>query len=90
MSPNRFDAYELDGSVSTDHYYLAHVAVGVLELGMSSYFRWRTKERDFKGAPGYLSELGLYVTWQREDHALQRRIAKALATKEPGEKRGRD
>jgi hypothetical protein len=90
MSPNRFDAYELDGSVSTDHYYLAHVAVGVLELGMSSYFRWRTKERDFKGAPGYLSDLGLYVTWQREDHALQRRIAKALASGRSGHQRGRE
>lgn len=94
-SPNRFDAYELDGTVSPDHYYLAHVSVGVLELGMSSYFRWRTQNREFVGQAGYLSDLGLYVTWQREDQALQRRIDKARAARgsgetSPSEKRPRD
>jgi hypothetical protein len=90
MSPHRFDAYELDGSVSPDHYYLAHVAVGVLELGMSSYFRWRTTDREFKGAPGYLSDLGLYVTWQREDQAMERRIAKARASWKSGQQGSRE
>lgn len=57
---------------------LFHPSVGRLELGMSSYFKWRAMPLLRESQSGYHSSAGLYTTWQREDHALELMIRQAI------------
>ncbi len=67
-------------------YDLVHPALGILELGMSSFFRWQARQSgpgggkdNLIGDPGYRTSVGLYVQWQRENHEVELRIERTWA-----------
>lgn len=53
-------------------------SVGMLDFGMSSYFRWAAKPLVREPLPGYQVCPELYAAWQREDHVLELLIRAAL------------
>lgn len=57
---------------------LYHPLVGRLELGMSSYFKWRAMPLLRESQTCYQTSAGLNATWQREDHALELMIRQAI------------